>query len=119
MSREVGVPIDETALVRARPTQQQATLKALERRKNVEEAFACRGDVADKNVVLIDDVCTTGSTLEACAVALRAAGAASVWAFTLARARWEPGHPGPASDADTGGYGKAHTSGNISGRELA
>jgi ComF family protein len=99
VSREAGVPIDETALVRTKATQQQATLKALERRKNVEEAFACRGDVAGKNVVLVDDVCTTGSTLEACAVTLRAAGAASVWAFTLARAHWEPGYAGPAPDA--------------------
>jgi len=101
VSREAGVPIDETVLVRTKATQQQATLKALERRKNVEDSFACRGDVAGKNVVLVDDVCTTGSTLEACAVALRAAGAASVWAFTLARARWEPGHAGPAPDADS------------------
>ena len=100
VGREVGVPIDETALVRAKATQQQATLKALERRMNVEDAFACRGDVAGKNVVLVDDVCTTGSTLEACAVALRAAGAASVWAFTLARARWEPRYSGPTPDAD-------------------
>jgi ComF family protein len=117
VSREVGVPINETALVRAKATQQQATLKALERRKNVEDAFACRGDVAGKNVVLVDDVCTTGSTLEACAAALCAAGAASVWAFTLARARWEPGHAGPAPDADT--FQLSPASGGVAVRESA
>jgi ComF family protein len=99
VSREVGVPIDETALVRAKATQQQAMLKAVERRENVKDAFTCRGDVRGKRIVLVDDVCTTGSTLEACAAALRACGAASVWAFTLARARWEPGHAGPSPDA--------------------
>jgi ComF family protein len=100
VSREVGVPIDEAALLRSKATQQQALLKAVERRENVKDAFACRGDVMGKDVVLIDDVCTTGSTLEACAAALRAAGAASVWAFTLARARWEPGQTGPVTEAD-------------------
>jgi ComF family protein len=99
VSQEVGVPIGETALVRAKATQQQALLKAVERRENVRDAFACRGDVRGKHVVLVDDVCTTGSTLEACAAALRASGAASVCAFTLARARWEPGFAGPAPDA--------------------
>ncbi len=103
VSREVGVPIDEAALVRAKATQQQAMLKAVERRENVRDAFACRGDVSGKRVVLVDDVCTTGSTLEACAAALRDSGAASVWAFTLARAPWTPGHTGPAPDAGLSG----------------
>jgi ComF family protein len=102
VSREVGVPLGESALVRTKATQQQAMLKAIERRENVKDAFACRSDVTGKHVVLVDDVCTTGSTLEACAAALRASGAASVWAFTLARARWEPGYAGPAADAYAG-----------------
>jgi ComF family protein len=101
VSQETGVPIDEIALVRAKATQQQARLTADERRENVKDAFTCRGAVTGRYVVLVDDVCTTGSTLEACAVALRAAGAAGVWAFTLARASWEPGHAGPAPDADS------------------
>ena len=99
VGREVGVPIDETALVRAKATQQQAMLKAVERWENVKGAFTCSGDIRGKHIVLVDDVCTTGSTLEACAAALRAAGAARVWAFTLARARWEPGHTALGQDA--------------------
>jgi len=114
VSQEVGVPIDETALVRAKATQQQALLKAVERRENVQGAFTCRGDVRGKHVVLVDDVCTTGSTLEASASALRASGAASVWALTLARARWEPGLVGPP-DAYAGS-GPTPAQGSVSGR---
>ena len=117
LSQEIGVPIDETALVRAKATQQQALLKAVERRENVKDAFSCRGGVSGKRVVLVDDVCTTGSTLEACAVALRAAGAAGVWAFTLARASWEPGHAGPAPDADD--FRLSPASGGVAVRESA
>ena len=104
LSQAVGVPTDEKAIVRQKATLQQAKLKATERRTNVKDAFACRNDLTGQNVALIDDVCTTGSTLEACAQALREAGAAAVWAFTLARARWEPGHAGPAPDADADRY---------------
>lgn len=90
LGRAVGVSLDERVLVRRRATAHQVGLGRAERQVNVAGAFACRGDVAGKRVVLIDDVCTTGSTLEACAEALRAADATSVWAFTLARARWTP-----------------------------
>jgi ComF family protein len=87
----VGAPLDETLLVRRRATEQQALLNAVQRRKNVYEAFVCQGSAAGLRIVLVDDVCTTGSTLEASAAALRAAGAASVSALTLARARWVEG----------------------------
>ena len=90
-----GVHVTEHVVARRKATRQQALLNAAERRENVKDAFVCRGDVAGKRIVLVDDVCTTGSTLEACAQALKMAGAESVWAFTLARARWEPGQPAP------------------------
>jgi len=88
----VGVPVAETLLARQKATVPQVTLGAQERRENVSGAFVCRGDVAGKRILLIDDVCTTGATLEASAAALKASAAASVWALTLARARWAPGH---------------------------
>ncbi len=91
----VGVPVDEKLVTRRKATRQQALLNAAERRENVRDAFICRGGVVGKQIVLVDDVCTTGSTLEACGAALRAAGATSVWALTLARARWMPGRPAP------------------------
>ncbi|MGQ9684499.1 MAG: ComF family protein, partial [Anaerolineae bacterium] len=40
----------------------------------------------------VDDLCTTGATLQACAASLRQAGVGSVWAFTLARPHWEAGN---------------------------
>jgi len=95
LSRSVGVPLDEKLVIRHKATQQQALLNAAQRRENVRDAFACRGPANGRQIVLVDDVCTTGSTLEACAAALRAAGAAHVSALTLARARWLPGRPAP------------------------
>ncbi len=92
----VGVSVYEGVLIRHKATQQQAMLNRIERQENVKDAFACRGAVVGSRIVLVDDVCTTGSTLEACAAVLRAGGAASVWALTLARARWEPGHASTA-----------------------
>lgn len=95
LGQATGIPVAERTVMRKKATRQQALLNAVERRANVKDAFTCRADMTGKRIVLLDDVCTTGSTLEACASALRAAGAASVWAFTLARARWEPGRPAP------------------------
>lgn len=87
LSQRIGVPVDEGALFRVRATASQMRLKAAERRRNVQDAFYCPpGRVSGRRVLVIDDVCTTGATLEACADALRAGGAIAVWAFTLARA---------------------------------
>ena len=57
-----------------------------ERRRNVADAFTCMdASFSGKRILLVDDVCTTGATLEACAVALRAAGASDVYGLTVAR----------------------------------
>jgi predicted amidophosphoribosyltransferase len=56
-----------------------------ERKQNVHRAFSA-SSVAAKNILLVDDVCTTGATLQSCAEALRSAGAESVAGLTLARA---------------------------------
>jgi predicted amidophosphoribosyltransferase len=62
------------------------TTSAAERRENVKDAFQCQDEkLKGKNILLIDDVCTTGSTLNACAITLKAIGANSVWGLTLAR----------------------------------
>lgn len=88
LSARAGIPVDEGILVRHRRTAAQVGLDVRERVQNVRDAFTYVSEAAaGKNVLLIDDVCTTGSTLEACAVALQQGGAKSVKAFTLARAR--------------------------------
>ena len=74
-------------LRRVRPTSSQTDLPAAERHANVRDAFAVRRTARFDNcvVVLVDDVSTTGATLEACARVLREAGAREVRALTVAR----------------------------------
>jgi ComF family protein len=87
LAQQAGLPIDEGTLVRKRATAPQVELNAKQRKENVHGAFYCSGNaLTGKRVLLIDDVCTTGATLEACAVALYENGARSVQALTLARA---------------------------------
>ena len=88
MARRARLVVEEQALVRQRATASQVKLDARQRKENVRDAFHCSGNsLTGKRVLLIDDVCTTGATLEACAVALYAGGARGVQALTLARAR--------------------------------
>jgi ComF family protein len=81
-------PFSASALRRARTTRSQVGLNAQERRTNVTGAFAAEpAKIGGATVILIDDVCTTGATLSACATALLKGGAKEVWAYTLARAK--------------------------------
>jgi len=87
LSRVSKLPVAEPALTRVKATTPQVTLNAAERKANVCAAFEARCDlVRGRRVLLVDDVCTTGATLESSSIALRQAGATSVWALTLARA---------------------------------
>ena len=74
-------------LLRNRASTPQSTLSRLERLMNVQGAFRVKhpGGIAGANILLVDDVITTGSTLNECAKVLKEAGAASVGAVTLAK----------------------------------
>ena len=87
LGRLIDLPVVEDSLLRLRDTPAQVKAPDAEiRRKNVLGVFACRnGGLEGENVLLIDDVCTTGATLDSCAIALSRAGVGSVWGLTLAR----------------------------------
>lgn len=87
LSKLSALPVSDDCLVRQRHTLPQArTPTADKRRSNVADAFSCRNRrLENKGVLLIDDVSTSGATLDACARALKAAGAASVWGLVLAK----------------------------------
>ncbi|OFW71273.1 MAG: hypothetical protein A2W02_01355 [Alphaproteobacteria bacterium RBG_16_64_48] len=90
VGRLTGIAVDCFVLKRVRRTANQVGLTADQRRRNVRGAFkvdrARRGRIKGRNVVVIDDVITTGATAEACARALKRAGAARVDVLALARA---------------------------------
>ena len=88
VGERLGIPVVSEALVRSKDTPSQTgRSQAEDRRANVQGSFRCPSPEAVNglDVLLLDDVCTTGSTLEACSVALREAGAASVTGVALAR----------------------------------
>jgi ComF family protein len=88
LARSVGkalcLPVRVDLLHRTRRTTAQSGLDRAERRKNVRGAFSCH-NLAGARVALVDDVLTTGTTLEACARAARNAGASQVSIWVAAR----------------------------------
>ncbi|MGZ3610036.1 MAG: ComF family protein [Ktedonobacteraceae bacterium] len=88
-SEHIGVPLKHNILVRHRATVAQVDLHPRDRYQNVAGAFACslyaNNVLEGQNILIIDDVSTTGATLEACATPLFMAGAKEVWGLVLAR----------------------------------
>jgi ComF family protein len=87
LSKRIDLPVVDDCLIRVNEAQPQVRAVDVEqRRRNVAGAFACRDErVRGKRIILVDDVCTSGATLESCAVALKDRGATSVWGLALAR----------------------------------
>ncbi len=87
LGKLIEMPVIEDSLYRSKDSLPQARTTTVEaRRRNVRKAFACHDEkLRGSSVILIDDVCTSGATLEACAEAIVAGGAISVWGLTLAR----------------------------------
>ena len=86
IAKNSGRPVLINVLSRIRDTVPQVSLKAHERRKNVRGAFTATSAVKGKNLLLVDDVMTTGATTEECSRVLKKAGAKGVYVLTLARA---------------------------------
>jgi ComF family protein len=89
IARTSGVPVALAALKRVKPTAQQVGLTRAERAENVQGAFRVPADgiaeVAGRRLILVDDVVTSGATVEACARALLRARAANVDVLAFAR----------------------------------
>ncbi|MDZ4199506.1 MAG: ComF family protein [Kiritimatiellia bacterium] len=87
LCRRAGLSLLKNGLVRIRPTPTQTHLTASARADNVRDAFRARNPkwLKDRRILLVDDVMTTGATVNECARVLREAGAAKVWALTVAR----------------------------------
>ncbi|WP_237218189.1 ComF family protein [Rugosibacter aromaticivorans] len=86
LARQLSVPLELKHIHRHRDTTPQATLPWKERAKNIRHAFECRLDLTGKTVLVVDDVMTTGATLNELARTLKAHGAVRVENRVLARA---------------------------------
>ncbi len=88
VSNATGIKVIKNLLVRTRNTETQTKLNLEERKENVKDAFFVNGKyksfVIDKKVIIVDDVITTGSTINECAKALAQAGASKVFALSVA-----------------------------------
>ena len=90
LAREIGkcfgTEVDGALLRRSKNTPPQVEMESPEdRRANMSDSFRCEASLEGRKVLLVDDIVTTGSTMFACADALKDAGAASVWGLALAR----------------------------------
>lgn len=87
LSRQLNIPIMTEGIYRRINTVPQATLPSKQRQKNVNQAFAIHNAFTDQHIAIIDDVMTTGHTVNALAKALKKNGAKRVSVWAIARAR--------------------------------
>jgi len=85
VAKALDIPLSTRLCSRTRPTQPQTGLPLKERKRNMRGVFACSQNLAGKHVALLDDVMTTGASLDALARAVKDAGAARVDCWVIAR----------------------------------
>lgn len=86
LARQLQAPLDAMLLQRIRKTPQQQGLSAIERRKNLREAFALSSRATALKILLVDDVMTTGETVRECSRILQQGGASEVQVAVIGRA---------------------------------
>ncbi|MBS1990159.1 MAG: ComF family protein [Cyanobacteria bacterium SZAS LIN-3] len=101
LGRELNLKMDNTSLLRTRATRPQFGLSRGQRRRNLQGAFAASKSLAGQNVILVDDVLTSGATIYECALSVARAGGNVVGAITLARARWQKRSHADETDSTT------------------
>ena len=79
-----GIKSNSYFLKRIRYTESQTALNSTERKKNMSEAFICRKKLNGENILIVDDVITTGTTINECGKALLKAGAGKIYAASAA-----------------------------------
>jgi ComF family protein len=87
LAKKLSIPLLDGCLIKVKNTASQVELSEKERKENVKGAFLVKksAGVKDQKIILIDDVYTTGSTMEECARVLKKAGAKQVWGIVVAR----------------------------------
>lgn len=84
LGKMTGIPVESGKVFRVRATKPQKQLNDKERRKNLKQAFAVKkGWKIPKNVLLIDDIYTTGSTIDTVAALLKTKGQCNIWFLTI------------------------------------
>lgn len=86
VGKRLKIPIRTDLVMRTRETREQAALNKRERRRNIRGAFAATGTLSAAHVAIVDDVITTGSTVNELARVLKRAGAVKVEVWAIARA---------------------------------
>lgn len=84
LGKKLGIPVDEKNLKRRKNTKPQKELNHRERQKNMKNAFIVRKKLKEENILLVDDIYTTGSTIEEAAKELKKAGAQNIFFLTIA-----------------------------------
>lgn len=85
LSKQLGIPLDYHSAIRSKYTPPQASLALKERAKNIKGAFAVHADLSNQRIAIVDDVMTTGASLNELAKVIKKAGATYVECWVVAR----------------------------------